>query len=209
MTTAPAPSCCICHSPLWDDEAGRYACRPCERSIDNDLRAIAGPGGLFARLCLRIHPSRGSSGPAVSGTPSASMPPNEEILNLTSNGGIANDLETWVKDWASYGLAHIGAGVRPQYRIGQAVATLRLNLPQAVIRHPAIDEFAREIYKLRCFLQGKITGEPAPRGIDAPCPCGVVIRYTLNAVARTCRGCTTEYGHGQLIQLTLAAKEAA
>lgn len=202
--------CIVCHQPLYAEEIGRYACRPCERRIDADLRAIAGPGGLYARLNLRIQPGRGGGdGPTVSGTRGSTMPPDEDVLSLTANGGIVSDLETWVEDWATYGLARVGAGGRLQHRVDQAVATLRLNLPRAVDRHPAMDEFASEIWKLKRKCEGRISGEKAPRLIRVACPCGHVLRVTLDTPGADCPGCGEQHSHDELFDLPLAERAAA
>lgn len=207
--TDTAPACIRCYSDLFQDELGRFICRPCERRIDGDLLALGGPGGLYARLCLRIHPGRGGDGPSVSGTRSSSMPPDEHVLNLTANGGIVSNLETWVEDWATYGLAQVGAGGGLQYRVDRAIRTLRLNLTRAAAKHPALDEFALEIWQLRRQCEGGIGGEKPPRRIPVACPCGTVIKTSLDTLGETCRGCQAEYGHSEVLRLPLAQRAAA
>lgn len=201
-------ACVICASNLWDDELGRAICRPCERRLDEALRSIAGPSGLYARLCLRTQPGRRGDGPAVSGTPGRSIPPNEEVLSLVVNGGIVSSLEAWVEDWASYGLANVAAGGRLQYRIDQAVRTLRLNLTQATLRHPALDEFAKEIHQMANRCKTIIEGEKEPIRLRAQCPCGGTFPFTLSTHGETCRRCGTEYGHSEIMHLQLAERRA-
>lgn len=205
---APSPRCVICPRQLLDHEAGRFICLPCEQRIDADLRKIAGPSGLYARLCLRIQPGQSGSGPAVSGTPGRQLPGGEP-LNLTANGGIVSDLETWVRDWATYGLAAVGTSGRLQHRVDQAVTTLRLNLTRAAFRHPALDDFAKEIYKIRAQAEAIISGERRPRVISVACPCGTITGVTLNTEGFTCRGCSTDYGHGEALRLTPVERRAA
>jgi hypothetical protein len=200
-TDATAQQCIICPRRLLDHEAGRYICLPCEQRIDRDLAAIAGPTGLYARLCLRIQPGRRGDGPAVSGTPGRVLPGGEP-LNLTANGGIISTLETWVDDWATYGLGMRGTGGRLQYRVDQAVDTLRRNLSRAASRHPALDEFGEEIHKITAQAEAIISGERKPRKIPVQCPCGAVRAVTLDTDGFTCRGCGTEYGHSEALRLT-------
>ncbi|MFD6113631.1 hypothetical protein ACFWG0_26460 [Streptomyces yangpuensis] len=206
-------NCCICTTALWDDETGRLICRPCERRIAEDLAALAGPGGLYARLCLRIHPSsNGSSGPAVSGTRGAPIPANLQVLNLVANGGIVSALESWVEDWASYGLAEVGVGGRLQYRIDRAVATLRLNLPQAAYRHPALEECAREVWSIRRQCEALIAGAKPPRKVPVQCGsngCDGILKVSIDTPGETCRACGREYGHSEVLQLTPVAGAAA
>ncbi|MYV77758.1 hypothetical protein GT352_28070 [Streptomyces sp. SID1046] len=204
-----APACIVCHSVLFADEAGRYACHACERRIGDNLAALRGPGGLYARLCLRIHPGSRGAGPAVSGSRGSSMPPNEQVLNLTANGGLVSILETWVEDWASYGLAAVGTGGRLQYRVDRAVATLRLNLAQAVTRHPALDEFADEIGRARRQCEALIDGGKGPTLFRVQCGCGSIIKATLETEGETCRGCRTEYGRREILDLPHAERSAA
>lgn len=206
-------NCCICATTLWEDEAGRTICRPCERRIGENLAALAGPGGLYARLCLRIQPgATAGSGPAVSGTRGAPIPASLQVLNLTANGGIVSCLELWVEDWASYGLATVGTGGRLQYRIDRAVATLRLNLPRAAHRHPALDEFAHEIWSIRRQCEALIAGGKPPRKIPVHCSteeCDGILLVTIDTPGETCRSCEREYGHGEALQLRPAEKTAA
>lgn len=206
---APAPRCIICTTTLWTDEAARFACRPCEQRISRDLAALAGPGGLYARLCLRIHPGRGGDGPAVSGTPSRAMPLNAEVLSLTATGGIVSTLETWVEDWATYGLGTVGIGGRLQYRVDAAVATLHFNLGRACGTHPALDEFAREIWQAKARCEALISGQRAPRRIPVQCPCGTVLKVTLDTPGASCRGCGEDYGHDDVLRLPMAERAAA
>jgi hypothetical protein len=206
---APSPRCVICPRQLLDHEAGRFICTPCEQRIDSDLRKIAGPSGLYARLCLRIQPGQSGSGPAVSGTPGRGAPVNLEILNLTANGGIVSTLETWVEDWSTYGLGIQGDGGRLQYRVDQAAGTLRRNLTRAASRHPALDECAREIAQIVRQAQAIITGEKKPIPIPVACPCGTVTSITLNSDGFECRTCQTEYGHEAAMHLPLAERRAA
>jgi hypothetical protein len=210
--TDTSPSCCICASDLWDDEQGRFICRPCEQRIDRDLIALAGPGGLYARLCLRTGPRKRGAGQTVSGTRGSTIPPNEHVLNLIANGGLVSDLETWVTDWATYGLAQPATGGRLQHRVDQAVATLRLNLPQAAARHPALDEFAREISKKRREAAAIVDGEKAPIRIPVHCgtlDCHGILRVTLDTPGETCRICQREYGHAEALSLTPTRQAAA
>lgn len=206
---APADRCIICPRQLLDHEVGRYLCTLCEQRIDRDLAALAGPAGLYARLCLRIQPGRRGDGPAVSGTPGRSVPCNLDVLSMTSDGSIVTVLETWVEDWATYGLGMRGDGGRLQQRVDQAVATLRLNLGRATYRHPALDEMASEISKIRRQCEVIVNGEPQPRAIPVACPCGTPTRITLDTEGFTCRGCRTEYGHTEALSLPMAARAAA
>lgn len=209
LDDAPASTCCICPRQLLDHEAGRFICTPCEHRIDQNLRKLAGPAGLYARLCLRIQPGRGGDGPVVTRSAGHPMPCNEAVLTLTANGGIVSTLETWVEDWSTYGLGVHGTGGRLQHRVDQAVGTLRRNLGRAAYRHPALDEMAKEIFQIRRQSEAIISGERQPRRVAVQCPCGTVSSVTLDTDGFECRGCQTEYGHSEALRLPLAERRAA
>lgn len=201
-------ACIICSRDLWEDELGRYACRPCQQRIDTHLRELAGPRGLYARLCLRIQPDSRSTGTRVTGSPAAPIPGSLEVLSLTSNGGIVSTLESWVDDWASQGLGVRGDGGRLQHRVDQAVDTLRRNLEQACHRHPALDECAAEIRKIHGRSKGLVDGA-APIEFRLQCPCGGILKATLHTPGETCRQCGTQYGHGDVLRLPRVQRSAA
>ncbi|MFJ4738738.1 hypothetical protein [Streptomyces sp. NPDC088775] len=202
-------TCLICHRGLHADELGRYACHPCERRIDRDLMAIAGPTGLYARVSLRITPGSGGGGPAVSMTRTPGTPTNLDVLSYISSGGLVSELESWVEDWSTYGLARPCQGGRLQHRVDWAVGTLRLNLARAVERHPAIDDFAVELAKIRRRCEGVISQERTPRRFGVLCPCSQTLRVTLDTPGCRCPQCGTQYGHSEVMDLPLAERRIA
>lgn len=202
------PSCSICPRQLLDYEVGRLICSPCERRIDLDLQQLSGPEGLYARLCLRIFRERRSADPPVSGTAGRSIPPDEGVLNFTANGGMVSTLEAWVVDWAERGYATAVHGGRLQFRVDRAVETLRFNLNRAACKHPALDEFATEIHRLRATAEALITGERQERPIAVACPCGSILRVTVSTPGARCHGCDTQYDRSAVLDLPLAARAA-
>ncbi|MFF4848763.1 hypothetical protein [Streptomyces sp. NPDC001194] len=203
-----SPNCLVCRRELWEDELGRYACKPCERRLDDHLRSLAGPRGLYARLCLRMEPGARGSGPRVSGSADAPIAGNLDVLDLTSDGGIVSTLEQWVEDWSTYGLGVQGTPGRLQHRVDQAIATLRRNLAQAVLRHPALDAFASEIYLIRRRCETHVDGERVA-SFKATCTCGTTIRFAVDTPGITCRGCETSYGLEEIRQLAVDQRAAA
>lgn len=208
MTDA-SPSCLICHTGLYDDELGRQACRPCIRRTDENLLALAGQRGLYARLGQQLAPGSGSGGPVVSGSRSAPIPVRLEPLSLLAKGGVVTILQTWVDDWADHGRAQRTHGGTLQQQLDAAVQTLRFNLDWASARHPAFVEFAAEIWQIRRQCEGQITGERAPRRIGVACPCGQTLRITLDTADVDCPACSTRYGHTEALSLPLAQRAAA
>lgn len=201
-------NCLVCTRELWEDELGRYACKPCERRIGDTLASLAGPGGLYARLCLRIQPASRSAGQTVSGSRTAPIPASLAVLDLTSNGGLVSVLEDWVTAWAAHGLATVGTGGRLQYRVDRAVATLRLNLPQAVYRYEPIADFATEIRRLQGQCEHLVNGV-GPIEFLVQCSCGHTIRATLETPHAACRGCGQEYDKAELLRLPVLDRTAA
>ncbi|MEV6737907.1 hypothetical protein AB0N14_13630 [Streptomyces sp. NPDC051104] len=213
--------CIVCRNDLYDDEWDRYCCRPCQHRIDDNLAALAGPpvwqdtkrgrrlvSGLFAALPEELEPGARGAGPRISGSKSAPIPARMGPLNDSANGGLVNDLEEWVRDWASRGYATPCNGVRPQYRMDQAVTTLRFNLDTAVRRHEAINSFAEELQMIRGTCEALIIGAVPPRPLSAICPCGTRIKFHLDTPIRHCKSCGTDYGHHALIALAVATQAA-
>ncbi|MFD5875673.1 hypothetical protein [Streptomyces sp. NPDC060322] len=210
MTLAENTACTICHRDLRDDERARFACPFCVDLVDQRLRALAGPQGLYARLSARLAPGAGNGGPAVSGSRTAPVPLRLEVLNLMTAGGpVLGPLETWVRDWEGYGRADMCEAGTLQQRVDHAVGTLRFNLAWAAGNHPAIDEFGREVAFMWRACERQITGERPARIVPVACPCGTVLRITLDIAGARCVGCGEQYGHSELMALPLAERRIA
>ncbi|MFD9603283.1 hypothetical protein [Streptomyces sp. NPDC059970] len=202
--------CLICHRGLYADELGRHACRPCTDRIDGQLRALAGSNGLYARLSAQLAPRAGSGGPAVSGSRTASVPLRLEVLNLMTAGGpVLGPLETWVRDWREHGRAEVCEAGTLQKRVDHAVRTLRFNLEWAAASHAAIDEFACEVSLINRQCEQQVTGERRPLKVPVACPCGQILRITLDTAGARCSGCGEQYGHSELMDLPLAERRIA
>jgi hypothetical protein len=207
---ATAPACSICSGRLFEHELTHQACRPCTDRIDQQLRALAGPDGLYARLADSLHPRSGSGGPVVSGSRTAPVPLRLEVLNaMTERGPVLGPLEGWVRDWEQYGRADVDETGTLQQRLDHAVQTLRFNLNWAAAEHPAIADFADELYTItrRCRTA---TGEDKPPvKIPVACRCGQILRVSLDMDGIECRHCRTEYGHREMLELTPTRRVAA
>ncbi|RZF06001.1 hypothetical protein [Streptomyces albidoflavus] len=202
MTVSTA-ACVVCLSDLWQDEAGRLACRRCTDRISDDLAALP---GLYSQLGGALMPGSGAGGPAVSGSRTAPLPLRLAPLSLAARGGVVTVLQTWLVDW------HEALGYRhPRWEgdlIGQcrqAVARLQLLLPWAAEEHPAIDEFAAEVRQLRRQCVAQVTGERPVRTVAVACPCGATLRITLDTLGRRCV-CGEQYGREALLGLPLAER---
>lgn len=205
-----APACTICRRGLYADELGHQACRPCTDRIDRDLRALAGDDGLYARLSGRLMPGSGSGGPAVSGSRTAPLPLRLEPLSLIARGGVVTILQTWIVDWHELlGYQHPRWEGGLQQQCDQAVNRLRTLLPWAAERHPAFDEFAREIGQVKRQCEAQVTGERPPRRVYVICPCQQRLGFTLDTPSLRCPNCQQQHGHSDLLDLPLAERSAA
>ncbi|MFF1341102.1 hypothetical protein ACFVYT_24815 [Streptomyces sp. NPDC058290] len=202
-------SCQVCTRELWEDELGRFACRPCEQRLHRRLVEFAGPRGLYARLCLWIEPGARSAGPRVTGSTGAPVPTDLSVLDMTADGGLIGILEDWVEDWASRGLGVIGESGRLQHRVDQAIATLVRNLPQACHRHPALDAFAAEINSWTRRCEAIVEGGRPPVQFKITCPCSRTIRFGIDTPAITCPGCETGYSIEDIRRLAAGQRTAA
>ncbi|MCA6090960.1 hypothetical protein LE181_02065 [Streptomyces sp. SCA3-4] len=197
MTNLIGPACTICARPLWADELHRYACRPCERRITAHLDQLP---DLIHDLHGLLTPGTGpaSSGPRGRAATEPSAPLRLGILDRIT--AATATLDSWLADWHD----HLD-WPPPAYRtdpLVEAAAALRTNLPWAVEKHPAVDEFAREIADLHGDATGLLDPAKRPRRIGY-CPasapddhtqaCGAVLRYIPGATTVTCRWCGTTW----------------
>ena len=210
MDDATAHQCTVCHANLFEAELGHQACRPCTDRADRDLRALAGPDGLYARLSASLTPGSGSGGPAVSGSRTAPLPLRLAPLSLAARGGVVTILQTWLIDWhETLGYSHPRWEGGLQQQLDQVVQRLRVLLPWAAEAHGAYDEFARELSSIVRQCQAATGGEKQPRRVPVQCPCGQILRVTLDTAGVRCPACSTQYGHSEALRLPLAERRAA
>ncbi|WP_440571630.1 hypothetical protein [Streptomyces sp. KR2] len=202
MTVSTA-ACVVCHSALWHDELGRMACHRCTDRISADLAALP---GLYVQLGGALMPGSGAGGPAVSGSRTAPLPLRLAPLSLSAKGGVVTVLQQWVEDWHTcleYEAPTWKGDLAAQCH--QAVARLQLLLPWAVESHPAVDDFAEEVRQARAECEQAITRERPVRTVAVACPCGAVLRITLDTLGRRCT-CGAQHGREALLDLPLAER---
>ncbi|MDX3027521.1 hypothetical protein [Streptomyces scabiei] len=205
-----SPTCTVCHCGLYDTELARQACTPCERRTDENLAALPGPDGLYARLSASLHPGSGSGGPAVSGSRSAPIPVRLAPLSLAARGGLVTILQTWLIDWhEQLDYRHPRWDGDLQQQCDQVVKRLRILLPWAAERHGAFDEFARELANLKHQAEAATGGERPPRRFGVTCGCGATLKITIESPAARCDTCLTQYDRQGLFDLPLAERRAA
>lgn len=208
LDDAPAPTCCICSTALYDTELG--TCRPCTERVDQNLRALAGPDGLYARLADSLHPGSSSGGPAVSGSRTAPLPVRLQPLSLAARGGVVTILQTWLIDWhETLGYRHPRWDGDLQQQCDQVVKRLRVLLPWAAEEHGAFSEFALETGQLRRQCEAATGGERGPRWFGVTCECGATLKITIESPGKRCQACGAQYDRRSLFDLQLAARRAA
>lgn len=178
----------------------------CQQKIRQNLLELP---GLYAELAEALEPSRRGDGGRSSSGRAAPIPCNLEALDLRARGGIEGVLATWAAD-----LCEREQWQLPQYGTvelavdGYAHLLLR-NLGMICDEHPAVREFAAELRQIAGQAQRLITGDRPPRRIPVACPCGHVLRVTLDTPGARCPGCETQYGHAEVLQLPMAERSAA
>jgi hypothetical protein len=203
-------ACTVCLRDLYEHELGHQACRPCTDRVDQNLLALAGPDGLYARLSASLHPGSGSGGPAVSGSRTAPLPLRLDPLSLAARGGVVTILQTWLIDWhETLGYRHPRWDGDLQQQCDQVVKRLRVLLPWAAEQHGAFAEFYLEVGQLRRQCETATGGEKPLRRVGVSCPCGHVLRVTLDTAGVRCPACSAQYGHSEALRLPLAERRAA
>ncbi|MFE6597208.1 hypothetical protein ACFU9O_02465 [Streptomyces albidoflavus] len=205
MTVSTA-ACVVCLSDLWQDELGRMACRRCTLRISDDLAALP---SLYVQLGGALMPGSGAGGPAVSGSRTAPLPLRLAPLSLAARGGVVTVLQTWLVDvheLLGYPHPRWEGDLAGQCR--QVVARLQLLLPWIAENHPAVDDFAHEVRRTRAECEQVISGERPVRTVAVACPCGAVLRITLDTLGRRCV-CGAQYGQAELRDLPLAERRVA
>jgi hypothetical protein len=194
-------SCEICRNP------STVRVHPgCEERLDEGLAALP---LLYRQLEQHLAPGRrGDSG--RSGSRTAPLPVNERVLDLRARGGIEGVVTTWERD-ARETLGWDPAPFRGdvQQTVDGAVAFLRLQVSWFCDAHDAVYEMAQDLRRLKAECEAVVGGERPPRRIPVACPCGTVLRVTLDTPGARCPGCEVQYGHAEVLQLPMAERSAA
>lgn len=201
---------CGCGRQLRHDEIDRISCRLCQERADHALRALPGPTGLYAGLAAVLAPGISGGTVPVSGSRTAPLPLRLEPLSLSARGGVVTVLQAWLVDWhEQLGWRHPRWHGGMQQQLDEVVHALRVNLDWAAAEHPAFVDFTQEVAGLVRQCQRQITGEQRERPVAVACPCGTVLRVTISTPGVRCRGCNTQYGRSEVLDLPLAASVAA
>lgn len=195
-------ACTNCGRGLVSGRTARTTCQDCEDRILMNLSAVERSWPLLSDA---LEPTRGHSGPRVSGTPEHRLPA-EQILNLIGPGGIPARMYVRYADLAvARGLQPAAMPGSPDRRLSVALRGIRRHLPwgvQAVDLRPLADETRRAAADIRA-----VTGETS-RQVTVPCPaqlpdggsCGGRLRYDRDQNTAHCRTCHTELDPGEWLE---------
>jgi hypothetical protein len=178
----------------------------CQDRLDDNLAQLP---ALYRALADALAPAR-RGGDGRTGSRTAPLPVNEHVLDLRARGGIEGVVASWERD-ARELLGWAPAPFRGsiEQAIDGAVSFLRANTGWFCEQHPAVYEYAQDIRRLRAECDAILGGERPPRRIPVACPCGTVLRVTLDTPGRQCGGCGQQYGHAEVLGLPLAERNAA
>jgi hypothetical protein len=200
-------TCLICLRALYADEAGRYCCRPCQDHGTIMLRAMP---DLYTQLGELLQPGAGRGEGRVSGSKSAPLPCSTDALDLRSRGGIVTVLASW-EDAVRDELGYTAATFRGDYEqtLTGVIGFLVGNAPWIYSSFAAVDEMHREVRRLHGHAASLTEGERPARRVPVTCTCGWTLRVTLDTAGVKCPGCSTQYGHSEVLRLPLAERRAA
>lgn len=192
--------CAVCDKP----SRGRVH-RGCEDRMRANLEALP---GLYRQLADVLQPGR-RGGPVVSGSRTAPLPCNEEVLDLRNRGGIEGVVGGWARD-----LCEREQWTIPDYGSVQAIVDwgckiLHVNLPMICDEHPAVKEIAHELAKMVGQAERLITGEKPPTRVPVACDCGNILHVTLDMDGIRCSRCQEQYDHQAMLNLTPTRRAAA
>ncbi|MFJ5089996.1 hypothetical protein [Streptomyces sp. NPDC088674] len=172
----------------------------CQQRIADNLADLP---ALYRQLADALQPGRRGDG-GRSGTRTAPLPCNTDALDLRARGGIEGVLGGWARDLCEREGWQIPQHPSIESIVDWGAGLLAANLNVLCDEHPAIREISDELRKTAAQARRLLDGEPAPRTIPLACPCGAVLRVTLDTPGRHCGGCGEQYDRSELFGLPLA-----
>lgn len=172
MKDQDRPTCVGCSHVLRpeEQERGRIVCCNCEDEVKENLNALVGPDGLFARLvwlgtdALTPGARRSNSDPSVkTSKTSAPSPVRLQAMNLLGAGGVVHTLQRWVGLWYTelgfrqpvwrgqhHFVVYLAPGNQKVRRPGQIDNTVKVllnNLPWAVEHRHDFRQFKQDVWR--------------------------------------------------------------
>jgi hypothetical protein len=195
--------CVKCQRALWTDElaAGCWACRRCEETAAEHLRALPTLFRQASQLSALMKGSRADSG--IGSSTGSAAPLNIGVLNLTAKGGAVTLLQAIEDSWRRE-LGWSMGETRHHTDIDGVTTFLINNLRWACEKYPEIGQDLKTIERLRNALHSVDTGERGPRRFDVLCAtddCTGRMNISMNTPAATCPECDTPYDQNALMYL--------
>lgn len=196
-------TCTICGYSLHGARALWTTCQTCQ---DRIARQLADIEQMWPLLSEALEPTRGHSGPRVSGTPAWSLPIAGKILDLIGPMGVPTRLYHRYADLA------LARRIRPatmppgaDARVRLALYGIRKHLPWAV-QGADLRQLHTELDRMAGDLQATTGGADTP---TVPCPaelpdggrCTGRMRYDRDRRTAFCRACRTELKPGEWLEV--------
>ncbi|MFJ4637586.1 hypothetical protein ACIP69_18420 [Streptomyces hygroscopicus] len=195
------PTCTACGRDLWEAEAGRLACRPCETRTGERLGELA---TLFRQINTSAALMRGArrGGAPTSGSRTPPIPPRLEVLSLAAHGGVATRLRDIEDAWRGA----LGWTIAPwRGSPGQAVPEhlrfLTNNLPWACDAYDSVGQDVEEIRRLHAECKQALSHDRKPGRVNVGhCPveiggdvCGAQLTASTATSRIRCQACGAQW----------------
>lgn len=196
-------------------------CEHCPATITRNLREIR---DLYPLLAAATTPGQGTAGPHVSGSREAPVPVLLHVVDLaapaddrtvsdpygdqTGAVSIASVLDGWVSDW----IDHRRKGEhQPLPTVPELARWLLVRVDDACDTHPAVDEFAREVFGLVCAVRVALQISRRPESLHTPCPtCEMLsLKRAPGADHVECRNCGRLWTEDEYARLAVVAASEA
>lgn len=220
MHSLIAPAVClVCRrTPLHAERATWTTCQRCEASLRELLAEVQ---QLWPTLPDHLEPTRGHSGPRVSGNTrtAGSIPAVQAVLDLIGPGGVPDRIH---RQYAllchARGLAPGRPAVGAALRLGVALRGLREHLPWGV-QGADLAELHAELRRLVGEMRSATAAgaEPTTQVLGMPCPavyddgtvCGGQLRYHRQHRTVRCDDCQCVLDPSQWLAyaVTLAGRD--
>ncbi|MEU1663580.1 hypothetical protein ABZ547_08190 [Streptomyces sparsogenes] len=165
------PTCIACGRDLWESEAGRHACRPCETRTSERLGEL---DVLFEQINTSAALMRGArrGGAPTSGSRTPPIPPRLEVLSLAANGGVATRLRDIEDAWrGALGWTIAPWRGSPGEAVPEHIRFLINNLPWAADRYESVGQDVEEIRRLHAECKQALSHDRKPGRVNVGhCP---------------------------------------
>lgn len=195
------PTCTACGRDLWETEAGRQSCRPCELRTAEHLAELP---DLFRQINSTAALMRGArrDGVPTSGSRVPPIPPRLEVLSLATAGGVATRLRDIEDAWRkALGWTVAPWRGNPGEAVPEHVRFLANNLPWACDSYESVCQDVEEIRRLHAECKqalsrdrkpGRVRVGLCPTVVDGLC-CGAQLTASAATSRIRCGQCGSQW----------------